>query len=389
MVLNEDNVVTSATIANPVWLNENRPYHEDTDFINLNGGMKWQIGEKFTVDASINYNHSDWFRSTNTYLFNSNLNTGITVDLEANGDGVIKVTPSRDLNDLNFWNWNALRIQPVQRELWQKGGRVGGEWAFADAFKLGAGFSRDTFHREITNWETTSCATDGGNTTSPSGRECAAALAAAGIQPARVAIPNAQLRNYMQTWTHGELYQTSDFDVGVNNGWALPNYRLLDPATNLDFFEKELAVGLAGGLNVAGYNPRVLDEETDAFYLEANGQLEILGNLRYNVGARYIQTDQFVSGYISANTPAGAVRTYVADTADYDKVLPSFNVASELGHGLVLRAACVADDDSCPARRHRAQPVAEHQRRRADYRQRRAHSVLLRQLRPRARVVLR
>ena len=50
------------------------------------------------------------------------------------------------------------------------------------------------FHREITNWETTSCATDGGNTTSPSGRECAAALAAAGIQHARVAIPNAQLR---------------------------------------------------------------------------------------------------------------------------------------------------------------------------------------------------
>ena len=339
VVLNEDNIVTSATIANPVWLNENRPYHEDTDFLNLNGGMKWQIGEKFTVDASINYNHSDWFRSTNTYLFNSNLNTGITVDLEANGDGVIKVTPSRDLNDLTFWNWNALRVQPVQRELWQKGARVGGEWAFADAFKLGAGFSRDTFHREVTNWETTSCASDGGNTTSPSGRECAAALTAAGIQPARVAIPNAQLRNYMQAWTHGSLYQTSDFDVGVNNGWALPNYQLLDPATNLDFFEKELAVGLAGGLNVAGYNPRTLDEDTDAFYLEANGQLEMLGNLRYTLGARYIKTDQFVSGYISANTPAGAVRTYVEDAADYDKVLPSLNVASELGHGLVLRAA--------------------------------------------------
>ena len=30
--LNEDNIVTRATIANPVWLNENRPYHEDIDF---------------------------------------------------------------------------------------------------------------------------------------------------------------------------------------------------------------------------------------------------------------------------------------------------------------------------------------------------------------------
>ena len=116
--LDENNVVRRATIANPSWLNENRPYDEDTDFINLNTGMEWQIGEKFTVDAAATYNHSNFFRSTNTYLFNSVLNSGITVDIEANGDGVIKVTPSQDLNNLNFWTWNALRIQPVQRELW-------------------------------------------------------------------------------------------------------------------------------------------------------------------------------------------------------------------------------------------------------------------------------
>ena len=347
--LNEDNIVTHATIANPQWLNENRPYDEDTDFINLNGGMKWQIGEKFTVDASLNYNHSDFFRSTNTYLFNSNLNTGITVDIDATGDGVIKVTPSRSLDDVTFWNWNALRIQPVQREIYQKGGHLSGEWAFSDAFKLSAGWSRDTFHREITNWETTSCATDGINvpTASTSSVQCGAALAAAGIQNAKVAIPNAQLRNYLQPWTHGSLYQTSDFDVGVNNGWALPNYHLLDPQVNIDFFEKELAIGLVGGLDVAGYAPKVIDEQTDGVFLEANGQLEILGSLRYNVGARYFKTDQFVSGWITKpntnNAPPPAIqfthREYITDTADYDKVLPSFNIASDLGHGLVLRAA--------------------------------------------------
>ena len=331
--LNEDNIVTRATIANPVWLNENRPYDEDTDFINLNLGTEWKVTDKFTVDASVNYNHSDWFRSTNTYLFNSNLNSGITVDIEANGDGVVKVTPSRDLNDLNFWNWNALRIQPVQREIYQKGGRVEGEYAFNDAFKLGAGFSRDTFHREITNWETTSCATDGGNATSLAGRQCTAALQAAGIQNAKLAIPNAQLGQYMQTWTHGALYGTSDFDVGLNNGWALPNYRLLDPAVNVDYFEKELALGLAGGTAVANFNPRTIDEQTDGVYLEANGQLESLGRLRYNVGARYFKTDQFLSGY---GVIGGSLEEY---SKDYDKVLPSFNVASELGHGLLLRAA--------------------------------------------------
>ena len=344
VVLDENHVVQSATLANPQWLNENRPYDEDTDFINLNGGMEWKIGEKFTVDASLTYNHSNFFRSTNTYLFTSVLNTGITVDLEANGDGVIRVSPSRDLNDFsnNFWTWNALRIQPVQREIYQKSGRFSVEWAIADEFKLTAGWSRDKFHREITNWETTSCASDGGSTApnaAPALKECAAALTASGNQTVRTAIPNAQLRNYLQPWTHGELYRTSDFNVGLNNGWALPNYRLLDPAVNIDYFEKDLAVGLSGGINVAGYNPRILDEQTDGLFLEANGQLEILGNLRYNIGARYFQTDQFVSGYISANTPEGPRRTYVDDAADYDKVLPSFNIASDLGHGFVLRAA--------------------------------------------------
>ncbi|MEO8016800.1 MAG: TonB-dependent receptor [Pseudomonadota bacterium] len=331
--LNEDNVVTHATLANPQWLNENRPYDEDTDFMNLSLGSEWKVTDAFTVDASLNYNHSDWFRSTNTYLINSLLNTGITAEIDSGGDGVIKVTPSRDLNNPNFWVWNALRIQPVQREVWQKGAHVDGEYAFSNAFKLGAGFSRDNFHREITNWETTSCATDGGNTSSPAGQQCTAALLAAGIQNAKVAIPNAQLGQYMQLWTHGTLYNTSDFDVGLNNGWALPNYRLLDPQVNIDFFEKELAVGLVGGLAVANYNPRVIDEQTDALFVEANGQLEMLGKLRYNVGVRRIDTDQFLSGYV---VTGGALQQF---EKSYDKLLPSFNVASELGHGLLLRAA--------------------------------------------------
>ena len=46
------------------------------------------------------------------------------MDIENNGDGVMKVTPSRELNNPNFWNWNALRIQPVQREVYQKGARL-------------------------------------------------------------------------------------------------------------------------------------------------------------------------------------------------------------------------------------------------------------------------
>ena len=83
------------------------------------------------------------------------------------------------------------------------------------------------------------------------------------------------------------------------------------------------------------------------------------------------------------------MRTYVEDAADYDKVLPSFNVASELGHGLVLRAAASKTMT-------RAQPgdIAPNQSLSINgdvltIGNRGAHAVLLRKLRPRSRVVLR
>lgn len=336
VTLNEDNVVTRATIANPLWLNENRPYHEDTDLINLNSGFDWQIAEKWKLDGSINYNHSNWFRSTNTYLFNSNLNSGITVDLENNGDGVWSVTPSADLNNPNFWNWNALRIQPVQREVYQKGARMAVEWG-DERLNIRLGGTQDNFHREITTWDLTGCATNGG----APGTACGDALARDGVLAATAAVPNAQLGNFMEAWRHGPLYNTSDFDVGVNNGWSLPNYRLLDEATNIKYFEQVLGVQLAGGPDLASWTPRILTEETTGIYLETNGSTESWGNLRYNVGVRYVDTTQAVAGIVSVPNPAGGanLRQLQRNEAVYKKYLPSLNVASNLSESVVVRLA--------------------------------------------------
>jgi TonB-dependent receptor len=337
VVLDENNVVTSARIANPIWLNENRPYHEIQDFINLNGGFEWQIAEKWKIDTALAYNHSNWFRSTNTYLFNSNLNTGITVDLETNGDGVVRISPSEDLNNVNFWNWNALRIQPVERDVYQKTGHLSLTWG-DERFNVKLGADRDKFHREVTSWDVTSCATDALGGLAPV-NECAAALAADGEQNAKVAVPNASLGDYMQPWTHGPLYNTSDFDVGLNNGWALPNYRMLDDAVNIDYFENVLGRQLRAGIYVAGYTPRILDEQTTALYLEVNGALEAWHNLKYNVGVRRIDTDQQVAGMITTNVPTAGVREMLYANSSYSKYLPSFNLASEVTDGLVLRLA--------------------------------------------------
>jgi len=347
VTLNEDKVVTHATIANPIWLNENRPYREVTDFMNFNTGFEWAIAEKWKMTGSVNYNHSDWFRSTNTYLFDNALGTGITVDIDNSGDGVWTVTPSRDLNDLGlnngqFWRWNTLRIQPVQREVYQKGGRLALTWG-DEKFNVGAGASQDYFHREITTWDVSTCATGG---TAPAG--CAAALARDGVLPATAAVPNAQLVNYLQNWTHGPLFQTADFNVGINNGWALPNYSMLDPAVNIDYLENELAVNMVGGMDLSGWTPRMITEETTTFYIEANGMVEDWHNFRYNIGVRRPETEQNVKGIVSVvhsypqpGNPGFTIteRQLQSNDTEYHKYLPSFNVSVELTEGVILRAA--------------------------------------------------
>lgn len=339
VVLNEDKVVVSAILANPIWLNENRPYHEITDFINLNSGFDWQIADKWKLNGSVNYNHSDWFRSTNTYLFNSNLNSGITARLENDGKGVYTITPSEELNNLNFWNWNALRIQPVQREVYQKGARMALQWG-DEKFNIRGGATQDYFHREVTSWDLTNCATSGGALGTP----CGDRLAADGIQPATVAVPNAQLPGFLQPWTHGRLYNTSDFNVGVNDGWSLPNYRLLDEATNIKYFEQVLGVQMAGGSALAGWQPRYVTEESTGIYVEANGSIEAWGNLRYNAGIRYVNTEQSVAGNVTVPNlatpaPTDTIAEFQRNNSEYHKYLPSFNLASNLNENTVLRFA--------------------------------------------------
>ena len=138
--LDENNVVTSATIANPQWLNENRPYHEDTDFINLNTGMEWKIGEKFTLDASLNYNHSDWFRSTNTYLFNSE--SQLRHHRRPRGQrrrrdqGHAEPRPERSRTSGTGTRCASSRCSV---SCGRRAAHFEGEWAFADAFKVKAG----------------------------------------------------------------------------------------------------------------------------------------------------------------------------------------------------------------------------------------------------------
>ena len=299
VVLNEDNVVTSATIDNPIWLNENRPYHEITEFINLNSGFEWQIAEKWAAR---------WFGQLqpqrlvpfDQYLpvqFESH--SGHHVAMRKQGRWRVEHTPSFDLNNLN-WLELECAAHPAGPARGLPEGRAHGpqvgrrevqRQAGADPGQLPSRNHHLGYHQlRHQRWQ-------------PSARLAANNWRATASQPATVAVPNAQLADYLQTWTHGPLYSTSDFDVGLNNGWALPNYRLLDAATNIRYFEQEIGVKMARRTGSRGLDAPKPDRRDHRNLRGSEWQHSSVGNLRYNVGVRYIDTEQSVLASSTVSEP--------------------------------------------------------------------------------------
>src|SRR5690606_3906627 len=89
----------------------------------------------------------------------------------------------------------------------------------------------------------------------------------------------------------------------------------------------------SGGPNTGGATGG-FDEETFAAYVEVNGETEVLDrNVRFNVGMRYVQTDQEVAGPVTI----GEVRQWQSLTGDYSEWLPSFSAAWDVADNVVLR----------------------------------------------------
>ena len=107
-----------------------------------------------------------------------------------------------------------------------------GEWAFADAFKLERGLqprhvpSRD---HQLGNDQLRHRRRK--YRTSPAGTRVRAPRWRRPVSRTRRSpIPNAQLRQlHADRGRTARCTSTSDFDVGLNNGWALPNYRAARP----------------------------------------------------------------------------------------------------------------------------------------------------------------
>jgi TonB-dependent receptor len=349
-------VVTSATFPNSQFLLEYRPYIENTEFYGTNPGMTWQIAEKLSLDVQGNYTHSKFTRADPTVF----AITGPTTVTYSNNGGVPSIVPDIDVNNPANFQWlvtnrgggnevGRVDLVDEERETETQGGRFGVTWG-DDALNVKVGGAYDELSRNIRptgntgQWQAAVC---GGNPTAfvpqpntqPACRGEAAGQIAGGVNgyPAYTGyngslITNSALPGYLSASQYGF--------VSVN--WD-------DFARDSNYYAIRDQSGDAGGTpTTASWG--VISEDVGAFFLQLNGNTEIGTNrLRYNVGGRWVRTDQSVTSRLTVpdarNTtlPDGQriadATNLVTLTRTYDNFLPAGNVAWNVTDSFVVRGA--------------------------------------------------
>ena len=318
--VDSNNVVTEGTFLNSQFFLEYRPYDEDVEVLNLNPGFTWRPNDWIKLDGQVNWSRSVFLREAPTVLFNSPLNSGLTVTYANNGGDVPSIKTNRNLNDPSLgWVWagGRVNIQNEKRVTSTEGAHfdltIGDEKGMN--FKIGAAY--DDVSRRITaidnsaRWQTFTCGGGGVTPQSPVPAPVPGCDGRAGS-----AVPQASLASYILPGPIGFI--TLDKD----KFFAATNYDAFNAAAP---FSNSAATGAASGF---------IRETTTGAYIEFNGVTQVLErDLRINGGVRYYNTEQTIEGPQTVN----GVTSFLSRVTKYDGMLPSFNAAWNLKEDIILR----------------------------------------------------
>jgi TonB-dependent receptor len=324
MEVDANNVVTSATFANAQFFLEARPYDEQVDFWGFNPGMRWQITDNFRTDLALNKSRSWFFREAPTILVNTPLNAGITADFDNTGGDFVTITPNVDLNNPNLgWVWSGggrVNIQNEKRLVTNEGAHLDFTLG-SEKNNLHFGVAYDELYRGISGrdnsreWQQSVCGGGGPYIPAP-------ATAPGCNGQAGSIVPQASLSQYL---------------IPGPAGFINVDYDAFFDATNYHALGDSAPVGTGAATGAAN---GVINEKTTGYFVEYNGDNEIFSrSLRYNVGGRFVETDQYVAGPVSLNNGMTVQIVEVSQQKDYDQFLPSANVAFNVTDDIVLRLA--------------------------------------------------
>ncbi|WP_454885065.1 TonB-dependent receptor [Sphingomonas oryzagri] len=361
--------VTGGTFANAQFFDEFRPYLETTKLFSVNPGGSWEISDKLKLNFQGNYSRSTFHRENPTVGATTPLGVGNTVTYANDGSGIPDIQSSIDLNDPNNFGWytgSRVSVNDERRLNKTKGFR--GDLTWGDkALSLTVGGAYDDVSRRIRGYDNSQAwqnAVCGNNPNifvgSPNSQPPCEGLDAPGAAPPGYP-------TYPGYGTGATAGQSGPVNYGgslVPNG-ALPGYLTPGPAgfvtvnfpafanaTNYQFYHDNEP---DAGSSTTGASGGTIREIVKSAFATLQGAHEFGDNtLRYNVGLRYVDTIQMISGRISLpdprNSPAGGgslpdgsrypnIANYVSTRNHYVNWLPAATFAFDIGPHALVRVA--------------------------------------------------
>lgn len=298
MQVDSNNIVTQADLYNVQFELEARPYTESLDFVSINPGARFFVGETLIIDAQLNATRSEWSRESPSLAFHSNLNGGVAAYFRNTGGEYPTLWSNIDLNNPNQvagWNVERAFVQLEERETETMGTRLDFTFGDEDLINVKFGLSYDQVERSITGrdnpfWEA----------------------------HVMTNVPDATVQNYL---------------VPGPGGFVMLDYERFFAATD---YQEYFAAARVNTTSNSGAPTGTIDETAMAAYVEGNWQRYFgARSLRLNAGLRYVNTDQSVAGV----QRQGDNFFFKEESHDYENVLPALNLAYELRDDLVLRSA--------------------------------------------------
>ena len=316
--------------------------------------MSWQFTDKLSLDVQGNYTKSEFYRESPTVLVISDT---ATVNYTNNGE-IPTMASAVDINDPANFQWlvtdragtdvGRVNVQDEERDTETMGGRFAVTWG-DDQLNLKMGGAYDEVSRDIrpygndAQWSAGVCGGNGTFALPPNGQppcrgETAAEITAgAGGYPDYSApyggslIPNAAVPSYLRPSQYG--FVTVDWNAFSRDS----NYAAVHDAIT------------ESGSTPTTANWGSIDEEATGLFLQLNGDTELGTNrFRYNVGVRWVQTDQSVTSRLTVADSGNAARpdgtrlpdavNIVVNDTEYENWLPAANLAWNLTDNAVIRA---------------------------------------------------
>jgi TonB-dependent receptor len=357
--LDKDKVLTDGTFGNAYFLNQSTDQQNSTSLFYRSLAAEWDITDDLRFSAQVMKNSGRFKDSQLQYTLQSAapriapvvfpsgvpspatqpasdltpLNTGQYAQYTYKpGDITPSISTNIDLPTYTNWSWNSIFLGENRQKLDQDAYRfdlVGGD---VQSLQLSTGFMKQRFRRTIAGWQALDCASRGACTSTFTSTEPS-------IQEV---IPNSAIPQYLTELPSMQLFKGAPLNAGLNNGWLVPDFAKIREAVNLDYFRYDLNPGTQPANYLNTYSPRVLEEDTVAGYLMADGRIEVFGrDLRFNAGMRYTSNHQAVAGLVNDFILIGGAGTRSVPRfgSKSSNWLPSLNLSYFLTDAIIVRGA--------------------------------------------------